>query len=111
MPPFLPFGSVHPFVVFHPYTECTFTVKRISTRTSPPFEALWRSSLSSGAVVVLYVDSNGIEARVMWPATTDNYVICRGYRTPREEYRNFPLDRIVGCHPIGRPDDYDPATG
>src|SRR5262249_32613190 len=68
----------------------------------------------SNAGVALYIDSNGVEERVIWPdsisLTKDNHIICRGYCTLRKEYRTFRLDRIVGCHPLSIPDDYDPAT-
>jgi predicted DNA-binding transcriptional regulator YafY len=64
----------------------------------------------SNAVVVLYIDSNGVEARVIWPdsisLTKDNQIICRGYCTLRREYRTFRLDRMVGCLPLCTPDDY-----
>lgn len=67
----------------------------------------------SNAVVVLYVDSNGIEARVIWPEsislTADNHIICRGYCTLRRDYRTFRLDRMLGCHPLSTPDDYEPT--
>jgi predicted DNA-binding transcriptional regulator YafY len=65
----------------------------------------------SNAVVALYVDSNGIEARVIWPEsislTKDNHIICRGYCTLRKEHRTFMLDRMLGCHSLSTPDDYE----
>jgi predicted DNA-binding transcriptional regulator YafY len=68
----------------------------------------------SNAVVVLYADGNGIEARVIWPErislTSDNHITCHGYCTLRKEYRTFRLDRMIGCHPLSTPDDYDPPA-
>lgn len=65
----------------------------------------------SNAVVALYADGNGIEARVIWPdsisLTKDNAIICRGYCTLRKEFRTFRLDRMIGCHALSTPDDYE----
>lgn len=65
----------------------------------------------SNAVVALYADGNGIEARVIWPdsvsLTKDNHITCHGYCTLRKQYRTFRLDRMIGCHPLSTPDDCD----
>jgi hypothetical protein len=56
----------------------------------------------SNAVVSLYVDSGGMEARVIWPdsisLTTDNHIVCRGYCTLRKEFRSFRL--VAWCRVI-----------
>jgi predicted DNA-binding transcriptional regulator YafY len=66
----------------------------------------------SNAVVTLYADGNGIEARVIWPEriclTSENHITCHGYCTLRREFRTFRLDRMIGCHPLSTPDDYEP---
>jgi predicted DNA-binding transcriptional regulator YafY len=65
----------------------------------------------SNAVVALYADGNGIEARVIWPdsiaLTKDHHITCHGYCTLRKQYRTFRLDRMLGCHPLSTPDDYE----
>jgi predicted DNA-binding transcriptional regulator YafY len=65
----------------------------------------------SNAIVVLYADGKGIEARVIWPdrisLTSDNHLTCHGYCTLRKECRTFRLDRMIGCHPLSTPDDYE----
>jgi predicted DNA-binding transcriptional regulator YafY len=67
----------------------------------------------ANAIVALYADGNGIEARVIWPdrisLTSDNHLTCHGYCTLRREYRTFRLDRMIGCHPLSTPDDDEGA--
>lgn len=68
----------------------------------------------SNAVVTLYTDGKGaVDARVLWPQsialTAENNIVTRAYCTLRKEHRTFRLDRMVSCHALTTPDDYEPA--
>jgi predicted DNA-binding transcriptional regulator YafY len=66
------------------------------------------------AVVTLYADAKGeIAARCLWPMavtlTKENQITARCYCTLRREYRSFRLDRMLACHELTTPDDFEPA--
>ncbi len=64
------------------------------------------------AVVVTYTDAKGeLVARVLWPLaitlTKANDITAYRYCTLRREWRSFRLSRVIACHPLTTPDDYE----